>query len=310
MTPPTLPTPAQAKVLRWLQNQTVTAREMRMRETERERFGEPPAPLVYQKLHRNAVQRQELQNAALAGGVSQTWLDHVRERAGKGIRWRPDLYLRVPDPPVDRDHLLAALTTDVHRLRQHIATAVGYGHIGAVREAGTATAFNRNLRALWTRTAAVTALLTTDTEETRKVWGRLPDWKNTVTSTLATTGPGVLAQRWRSLARENTSSYKQQADVLAAAGITTDSHPIPAPATLILQLRTLQHYQEHLPLHPGQQAGSAMDAAIDAMDPAGADEPHQTAAANQPYEPGAWVTNTEPAPDPPGPHAPDAGYEP
>ncbi|MFD4407578.1 hypothetical protein ACFWPH_32915 [Nocardia sp. NPDC058499] len=308
--PPIPPTPAQSKVLRWLQNQTVTAREMRMRETERERFGEPPARLVYQKMHRNAVLRHELQNAALAGGVPQTWLDHVRERAGKGIRWRPDLYLRIPEPSVDRDHLLAVLATDVHRLRQHIATAVGYGHIGAVREAGTATAFDRNLRALWTRTAAVTALLTTDTTEIGRVWGRAHDWKTVVGSTLATSGPDVLAQRWRSLAREDTSSYKRQAEVLAAAGITTDNHPIPAPATLIPQLRTLHHYQQLLSPNQGQHPGCAMDAAVDAMDPHGVDESHDTPATARPHHPGAWVTDTEPAPGPTGSPALDAGHAP
>ncbi|WP_249643840.1 hypothetical protein [Nocardia sputi] len=308
--PPILPTPAQAKVLRWLQNQTVTARQMRMRETERERFGEPPAPRMYQKMHRNAVLRHELQNAALAGGVPQTWLDHVRERAGKGRRWSPDLYLRMPEPPVDRDHLLAALTTDALRLRQHIATAVGYGHIGAVREAGTATAFDRNLRALWTRTAAVTALLTSDTTEIRRVWGRTPDWKTAVASTLASTGPEILAQRWRSLAREDTSSYKQQAEVLAAAGITTDNQPIPAPATLIPQLRTLHHCEQLLSQNQGQYPGRAMDAAIDAMDSPGVDEPHQASATDRPHEPGAWLTNTEPAPRPAGSPTLDAGHEP
>ncbi|MEV0111350.1 hypothetical protein AB0H42_34185 [Nocardia sp. NPDC050799] len=281
-----------------------------MRETERERFGEPPAPLVNQKMHRNAVLRHELQNAALAGGVPQTWLDHVRERAGRGIRWRSDLYLRIPEPPVDRDHLLAALTTDVHRLRQHIATAVGYAHIGAVREAGTAAAFDRNLRTLWTRTAAVTALLTTDTTEIGRVWGRAPGWKTAVASTLASTGPDILAQRWRSLAREDTSSYKQQAEVLAAAGITTDNHPIPTSATLIPQLRTLHRYKQLLSPNQGQHPGRAMDAAIDAMDPPGANEPHQTPATDRPHEPGAWVTDTEPAPGLADSPTLDAGHEP
>lgn len=307
--PPIRPTPAQAKVLRWLQNQTVTAREMRIRETEHEQFGEPPAPRVYQKMHRNAVLRHELQNAALAGGVPRTWLAHVRERAGKGMRWRPDLYLRIPEP-VDRDHLLAALTTDVHRLRQHIATAVGYGHIGAVREAGTATAFDRNLRALWNRTAAVTALLTTDAREIGRVWGRTLDWKTTVASTLATTGPNTLVQRWRSLAREDTSSYKQQAEVLAAAGITTDNHPIPAPATLTAQLRTLQHYQQLVSPDQGQYPGRAMDAAVDAMDPLSTDEPRHTPAADRSHEPGGWATDADPALGPAGSPTLDAGHEP
>ncbi|MGI5219451.1 hypothetical protein [Nocardia sp. CA-290969] len=311
--PPIQPTPAQAKVLRWLQNQTVTAREMRIRETERERSGEPPAPQVYQKMHRNAVLRRQLQNAALAGGVPQTWLDHVRERAGKGIRWRPELYLRIPEP-VDRDHLLAVLTTDVHRLRQHIATAVGYAHIGAAREAGTATSFDRNLRTLWARTAAVTALLTTDTDKIEQVWGHIPDWKTAAASTLATTGPETLAQRWRSLAREDTSSHKHQADVLAAAGLTTDNAPIPTPSTLVPQLRSLLYYEESLPPHPGQHVGHTIDAALDAMHPCSADDSFNAPATDQsafggPYPTGSWVADAEPMPDHQGPCAPDTAYD-
>lgn len=311
--PPISPTPAQVKVLRWLQNQTVAAREMRMRETERERSGEPPAPRVYQKMHRNAVLRHELQNAALAGGVPRTWLDHVRERAGKGIRWRPDLYLRIPEP-VDRDHLLAVLTTDVHRLRQHIATAVGYAHLGAAREAGTATAFDRNLRTLWARTAAVTALLTTDTDEIRRVWGRIPDWKTAAASTLVTTPPEVLAQRWRSVAREDTSSYKHQADVLAAAGLTTDSAPILASSDLVPHIRNLLYYKERLPLHPGQHKGHTIDAALDAMHPPGADDPFDAPATDQSamgrsYPAGSWAADAELMPGHQGPCAPGTAYD-
>ncbi|MBF6339760.1 hypothetical protein IU450_28295 [Nocardia abscessus] len=217
------PTRAQVKVLKSLQNQTLFLNRMVATATERQqRTGQRPPQSWYEDFHRRAILREELTTAAHAGGVPRAWIDHVGERGARGIHWRADLYLRAPEPR-DWDRILGGLDADVQRLREWTALDAAYRQINPATETGVATDFDRNLRALRTRTAGVANLLGLTAEQGQQLWGTTSDWVQAGHTTLDGVPAERLVQRWQAVAHTDSSAYALQATALAAAGITIDT---------------------------------------------------------------------------------------
>lgn len=217
-----VPTRAQVKVLKSLQNQTLFLNRMLATATERQqRTGQRPPQSWYEDFHGRAILRVELINAAHAGGVPRAWIDHVGERGARGIHWRADLYLRAPELR-DWDRILGGLDADVQRLREWTALDAAYRQINPAVETGVA-GFDRTLRALWTRTAGVANLLGLTAEQGQQLWGTTSDWVQAGHTTLDGVPAGRLVQRWQSVVHTDNSAYALQATALAAAGITIDT---------------------------------------------------------------------------------------
>ncbi|MFE9328218.1 hypothetical protein ACIHDR_43475 [Nocardia sp. NPDC052278] len=217
------PTPVQARVLKALQNQTKALNTMVANATRRQQqTGQNPPQSWFEDYHGRAILREELINAAHAGGVPAAWIDHVRERGERAIAWRPELYLRTPDT-LDWDPILAALTADVHRLCQWSALDLAYRQINPAPEIDIRTDFDRNLRNLRERTTGIANLLGLTAEQGQQLWGTTPDWAQAGSATLNGVPVEELLQRWHAAAHTDTGVYALQAIALAAAGITTES---------------------------------------------------------------------------------------
>ncbi|WP_067837306.1 hypothetical protein [Nocardia lijiangensis] len=213
------PTRAQVKVLKSLQNQSVTVSGMLATATEhQQRTGQPPSRAWYADYHDHAVAREALTEAALAGGVPRAWIDHVRERGARGISWRADLYLRAPEP-VDWDRVLGGLDNDVLRLREWTALDAAHPQPGHTHPTG----LDHNLHALHTRITGVANLLGLTTEQGQQLWGSDQEWVQASVAMLDGVPAEAVAQRWQQAARTVTSGYTLQARTLAEAGIPTDT---------------------------------------------------------------------------------------
>jgi hypothetical protein len=217
------PTRTQVQVLKSLQNRSVTVTSMLAEATRhQQQTGQRPPESWYEDFHDHAILREELTNAALAGGVPRTWTDHVRERGQRGVSWRADLYLRTPDA-LDWDRVLSSLDADVQRLCEWTALAAAYGPIGARAQVGAAAGFDRNLRGLRTRIAGVANLLGLNAEQGHQLWGTEQDWVAAGVAMLDGVPVEGLAQRWHQAARTDTRAYALQATALAEAGIAIDT---------------------------------------------------------------------------------------
>jgi hypothetical protein len=217
------PTRAQARVLKALQNQTKSLNTMVANATRRQQHsGQHPPQSWFEDYHGRAILREELINAAHAGGVPGAWIEHVRERGERGIGWRPELYLRAPDA-VDWDSILAALTADVQRLCHWSVLEVAYHQISPATDIEINTYFDRNLRNLRERTTGIANLLGLTAEQGQQLWGTTPDWAQAGSALLDGVPAEGLLQRWHAAAHTDTGVYALQAIALAAAGITTES---------------------------------------------------------------------------------------
>ncbi|WP_157124328.1 hypothetical protein [Nocardia pseudovaccinii] len=217
------PTRVQARVLKALQNQTKALNALVANATRRQQqSGQNPPQSWFEDYHGRAIVREELLNAAHAGGVPSAWIDHVRERGERGIGWRPELYLRAPDA-LDWDPILAALTADVHRLCEWSALEVAYQQISPAPDTDIGADFDRNLRNLCERTTGIANLLGLTAEQGQQLWGTTHDWAQTGSATLDGVPVEELVQRWHAVAHTDTRAYALQAIALAAAGITTVS---------------------------------------------------------------------------------------
>ncbi|MFI6956622.1 hypothetical protein ACIBJI_24545 [Nocardia sp. NPDC050408] len=217
------PTRAQARVLKALQNQTKALNTMMANATRRQQqTGQNPPQSWFEDYHGRAILREELINAAHAGGIPAAWIDHACERGERGISWRPELYLRAPDV-LDWDPILAALTADVHRLCQWSALEVAYHQIGQASDTDIGTNFDRNLCNLRERTTGIANLLGLTAEQGQQLWGTTPDWAQTGSATLDGVPVEELLQCWHAVAHTDTRAYALQVIALAAAAITTES---------------------------------------------------------------------------------------
>ncbi|WP_327097028.1 hypothetical protein OIE68_45415 [Nocardia vinacea] len=206
-------------VLRSLQNQSVFVSRMLATATERQQqTGQPPPQPWFEDYHGRAVMREELSNAAYAGGVPRVWIDHVRERGDRGIGWRAELYLRAPEP-TDWDRILGDLDADVQRQREWIALDAAHHTISPNTDSSVAYDVERNLRALHQRTTGVANLLGLTTEDGHQLWGDVSDWAHAAVTMLDGVPAEQLTQRWHQLARTGTRAYALQARALAEAGI-------------------------------------------------------------------------------------------
>ncbi|MGO4613020.1 hypothetical protein AB4305_03590 [Nocardia sp. 2YAB30] len=217
------PTRVQVKVLKSLQNWSVTVTSMLAEATRhQQQTGQRPPQSWYENFHDHAILREEMTNAAYDAGVPRAWTNHVRERGQRGVRWRADLYLRAPDA-VDWDWVLSSLDADVARLREWTALDAVYGPIGARDEVSAAVGFDRNLRVLRARTAGVANLLGLGAEQGHQLWGSEPDWVAAGVAMLDGVAVEGLAQRWRQAVSTDTRAYALQARALAEAGIAIDT---------------------------------------------------------------------------------------
>lgn len=215
-----IPTAAQLKVLKALQNQSVEVSAMLAEATlGQQRTGQSPPQSWYEEFHHRSVLREELTNAAHASGLPRAWTSHVRDRGDRGVRYRADLYLRTPEP-IEWDRILTDLDADVQRIRGWAALDVAYQSSRA--ESDTA-GMSRNLHTLRSRTAGVANLLGLTAEQGHRLWGTVDDWAQVSAESFEGVALEGIAQRWHHAARTDTTSYGLQATALARAGIRTDS---------------------------------------------------------------------------------------
>ncbi|MBF6325868.1 hypothetical protein [Nocardia cyriacigeorgica] len=242
----TAATPARIAVLKYLQNHAAATRRRLNQAAERRRLtGEEPTEAWYTDLRSRSRTRIEVDNIAQAAGVPRAWLDHARADGDRGIRWSSAKQLPQPEP-VAWYQLLDDLGTDINRLRDWTALAARYGHVGAAAEVGTATGFDRNLRALWARTATVTTLMGLDPDHAELMWGDRQQWIESATHLLDDLDVDTIQTLWRSAARSDTRAYALQARALADANLTIDTESAPPhPDTLIPLVRAAQ--KQHRP---------------------------------------------------------------
>ncbi|MEV0768528.1 hypothetical protein [Nocardia salmonicida] len=217
----------QAKVLRALQNGAAAVQVM----LERERTsGLERSVRQLRQFQDRGVAHAELAIAAQAGGVPPEWIAQARERGTKGIRWRAGMFLRTA-APVDREQLLTALDTDVARLASW--TVLHAARSGGGIEIGTTTTVARNLRALWSRTCTVAALLDVTAEESHDRWAQSV-WTAVDAAHREGLSDAAITANWRAIVHEDLSRYRVQATALAAAGIEPGSNIGPShPDTAI-----------------------------------------------------------------------------
>ncbi|MEV4237091.1 hypothetical protein AB0J47_18155 [Nocardia sp. NPDC049737] len=261
----TAPTRAQVRVLKSLQNQTVVLNQMVVTATTRQQqTGQPPPESWFRDYQPRAIAREELINAAFAGGVPRAWIDHVRERGDRGIGWRADLYLRAPEA-TDWERILGDLDADVQRQREWLALNAAHNTISPATDSAAAHDVDRNLRALHHRTTGVANLLGLTTEQGHQLWGDACDWAHSAVEMLDDVPAEQLTQRWQQLARTDTRAYALQAHALAAAGIPTlTAAALPSHAELVPAIRaglTLPQPLFRAAVTTGEDIDTAIDAA-------------------------------------------------
>ncbi|VFA96282.1 hypothetical protein [Nocardia cyriacigeorgica] len=227
------PTRIQARLLQVLQNETVAATEaLRTADEHYRRTGARPGQAWFDDHEQRMLLRHALEGAAHAAGIPQAWLDHVRERGDRGVRWRADLSLREPEQP-DWDTVLGDLVADVARIRDWSALAALHPHTPDTAEADPRTRLARNLNALVTRTAGVVNLLGIDDTIAADLWGTHADLVDTGARQLTGIDATELQRRLHVAASSDTSTYLLQAQVLEVTRIPTNTAPgLPPPLQL------------------------------------------------------------------------------
>ncbi|MFD3510078.1 hypothetical protein [Nocardia sp. NPDC058666] len=167
--------------------------------------------------------------------------------------------------PVDREQLLTALDTDVARLASWTVLHAARGGSGG--EVGTTTTVARNLRALWTRTCVVAALLDVTAGESQTRWA-----KSVEAAADAITRQGLfgeqITEQWRAIVHVDMTRYRIQATALGEAGIDTDpSIGPPRPDTAIAAMRAegvgpIDHISHHDVPTSGAQIAEAVEVAM------------------------------------------------
>ncbi|WP_216916749.1 hypothetical protein [Nocardia noduli] len=217
------PTQRQVAVLEALQNHTVAVTELLAQAAE---FDGPAPQSWLVDYHHHAVARADLAAAAAAGGVPPVWIDHVQARGERGIAYRPEMYLREPDP-TDWDRVLGDLTTEVARLREWAGLDVAHRDLAPDSRAA---ALRTNIEALRMRTAGVANLLGLDTEEGELLWGDTTAWAQEAAATLAEVPAEQITHRWRAAAEIDTRAHAGQATALSMVGIAVDTAAALPPA--------------------------------------------------------------------------------
>lgn len=227
------PTRLQARLLQMLQNETAAATEaLRTADEHYHRTGARPDQTWFDGHEQRMLLRQALEGAAHAAGIPQAWLDHVRERGDRGVRWRADLSLREPEQP-DWDTVLGDLVADVARLRDWSALAALHPHTPDLLETDPRTRLARNLNALFTRTAGVVNLLGVDDTIAADLWGTHADLVESGARQLAGIDTTELHRRLHAAANTDTGAYLLQAQVLEITRIPTNTAPgLPPPRAL------------------------------------------------------------------------------
>ncbi|MBF6176042.1 hypothetical protein [Nocardia blacklockiae] len=265
---------AHVEVLRAVQNHTVTTERMRARGRLRETYGQILPTTWHRRLDARVEHQHALVAAAAAGGIPQRWIHQVVARGMRGTRWHRDLYLTVPER-VQRERLLTELRVHAQRMREFTAIAAGYGEWGARSEPGTASMFDRNLRAIWRRTIAVAHLLDPHRTHADMLWGSADAWVRAAADSARR--HDTLEARWRHAARLDTAGFARQAAALADLGFPTDTVPdhLTSPADTVQRIRDLlTHHSIPASIDvtsPGAAIGAAVDASgltTDRLDPA------------------------------------------
>ncbi|WP_280362807.1 hypothetical protein [Nocardia wallacei] len=254
----------QVEVLRAVQNHTVATERMRARARLLETYGQVLPVTWHRRLDVRVQHQHALVAAAAAGGIPQRWIHQVIDRGMRGTRWNRDLYLTVPER-VHHDRLLTELRVHAQRMREFTAVAAGYGEQGARREPGTASMFDRNLRAVWRRTIALAHLLDPDDTHADTLWGPADTWVRAAADSARR--HDTLEARWRHAARLDTSGFARQAAALADLGFPTDTVPghLAAPTETVQRIRDLLTSPSTPPtrdvvLTPGAETAAAVDA--------------------------------------------------
>lgn len=227
------PSRAQVKVLRSLQNQTVSLNAMVAKATlAQKQTGERPPQWWFEDYHGRAILHAELTQAAHAAGVPQAWIDHVDERGRRGVAWRADLFLRTPEG-VDWDRILGDLDRGIRRLQGWAALDAACTQIDPANAYSGSIELDRNLTILYGRTAGIANLFGLTADHGAQLWGDALSWAHAGAAELDGNATEGLIHRWQAAAHTNLDQYGLQSLALAAAGIDTDTCPaLPSLAQL------------------------------------------------------------------------------
>ncbi|WP_029892741.1 hypothetical protein [Nocardia brasiliensis] len=214
---------AQRKVLRALQNQAVELAAMTDTANQRTaETGERLPRFWYEDYHSRATQREALEKAAYAGGVSKAWIDQVRERGSNGIGWRANLPMR-PAEPLDLDRVLGDLVADVQLLQEWTVFDIAQRMRSRIPEQSVPGFLERNLRALRARTNGIANLLGLDAELGEQLWGTPADWAYPGAKWVMGLSVDRTPNPWNNAAEIDTRDYALQAVALGVAGIVVDT---------------------------------------------------------------------------------------
>ncbi|WP_280202749.1 MULTISPECIES: hypothetical protein [Nocardia] len=227
------PTRLQARLLQMLQNETAAGAEaLRTADEQYRRTGARPGQAWFDGHEQRMLLRQALESAAHAAGIPHAWLDHVRDRGDRGLRWRADRSLREPEQP-DWATVLGDLVRDVARIRDWSALAALHPHTPDLPETDPRTRLARNLNALFTRTAGVVNLLGVDDTIAADLWGTHADLVDSGARQLTGIDATELHRRLHTAANTDTGTYLLQAQVLEITRIPTNTAPgLPPPRQL------------------------------------------------------------------------------
>ncbi|WP_040797762.1 hypothetical protein [Nocardia higoensis] len=287
------PTDTQTRVLEALHNHSMAIAELLTRAAT---FDGPAEHAWLVSYHHHALTRADLTDAATAGGIPQSWIDHVQSRGDRGTAWNPNSPL--PDPgPTDWDRILTNLTADVARIQEWEALDAAYHQLTHATGEAAPTGLRTKLEGVRMRTAGVANLLGLTTDLAVELWGDLSDWARYAAATLDDIPAEQIIHRWHAATKTDTRAYTGQATALATvAAIPVDDAALLPPtgelrAAITAELGNIQAQFVSV----GSSISSAVDAATTSPSaPAaetvfsaspGADQPWTTSPANSEVAP-------------------------
>ncbi|WP_280421514.1 hypothetical protein [Nocardia carnea] len=225
----TLPTPMQWSVLEGIYRETVSARKALARSSRldglstgsvRTRWFEESCH------HRNFAQR--LEDAAVAGGVPQRWIDRVRTWAEGEVEWQDLLQLGLPEPEsIDRTRLLKSIENDIAAVHAMVALVAGRRRHCPQPSNHLIDVVDRNATAVWHRTVAVAQILEVPGKPLPLKGAGEPaaTWIDEATTAILSSHAGRFPETWETYAFLDTGPYIQQTHALSEAGISASRAP-------------------------------------------------------------------------------------
>ncbi|MBY8862029.1 hypothetical protein K7711_36520 [Nocardia sp. CA2R105] len=262
------PTRAQQGMLRQIHAAALSGTQILTRIRQHGEYHADIAPAQwYREFDATGERGQHLASLAHAGGIPDRWIEYARRAGELGEQWnRP----RWPNAePVDRDRLMANLTTQARGLRDMTAVHVAYRDHASLREpTQTMVQMRHNTAVVWEHINGLAQLVGLDVDERARLWpGHNARWLYTAAEAAHTLDPERLARRWRRYAAPLAPTAGLQVELLRAAGIATDSDDaaLPPLTTMTDQLATalasIREPVEHL-AEPNTGSGAAIGAAI------------------------------------------------